>query len=76
MVEDFADKSLQGFIIIGLGIAAPYIAANYDWRYLYYATSGLGIVAWLVLIAILPETRFTRSKELLGKKNDSSSCAL
>ncbi|KAJ4424439.1 hypothetical protein N0V82_000961 [Gnomoniopsis sp. IMI 355080] len=58
----------QGVIIIGLGIAAPYIAANYDWRYLYYATSGLGIVAWLLLGAILPETRWTRSKELLAGK--------
>lgn len=57
----------QGIIIIALGIAAPYISANYDWRYLYYATSGAGIVAWLLLIALLPETRWTRSKEALGK---------
>lgn len=56
----------QGVIIIGLGIAAPYISANYDWRYLYFATSGAGIVAWLLLIALLPETRWTRSNEALG----------
>ncbi|KAG6361451.1 hypothetical protein INS49_009678 [Diaporthe citri] len=60
----------QGFIIIGLGIAAPYISANYNWRYLYYATSGAGIVAWLLLIALLPETRWTRSKEALGGKSE------
>lgn len=53
-------------IIIGLGIAAPYISANYDWRYLYFATSGAGILAWIVLIALLPETRWTRSKEMLA----------
>lgn len=57
-------------IIIGLGIAAPYIAANYDWRYLYYATSGLGIIAWIMLGVLLPETRWTRSKEMLGKMNN------
>lgn len=56
----------QGVIIIGLGIAAPWISANFDWRYLYYATSGAGIVAWLLLIAFLPETRWTRSKEMLA----------
>lgn len=56
----------QGVIIISLGIAAPYISANYNWRYLYFATSGAGILAWLMLIGLLPETRWTRSKEMLA----------
>lgn len=60
----------QGIIIIALGIAAPYISANYNWRYLYYATSGAGIIAWLLLIALLPETRWTRSTQMLGKMNE------
>lgn len=63
---DIFTTPTQGVIIIGLGIAAPYISANYNWRYLYYATSGAGIVAWLMLIALLPETRWTRSKEALA----------
>ncbi|KAF3761622.1 hypothetical protein M406DRAFT_50918 [Cryphonectria parasitica EP155] len=56
----------QGVVLIALGIAAPYVSANYNWRYLYYATSGAGIVAWFLLIALLPETRWTRSKEMLA----------
>lgn len=53
-------------MIIALGIAAPYIAANHTWRWLYYITSGFGILAWLLLIVGLPETRWNRSKEELG----------
>ncbi|KAI0129816.1 major facilitator superfamily domain-containing protein [Xylariales sp. AK1849] len=61
--------SSQGIIIIGLGVAAPYVAANYTWRILYYATSGFGIVAWGLMIAFLPETRWKRSsEELSGQK--------
>ena len=59
--------SSQGLIIIGLGIASPYVAANYTWRWLYYITSGFGFIAWLLLVAFLPETRWTRSKEELGR---------
>jgi MFS family permease len=58
--------SSQSLIIVGLGIASPYIAANHDWRWLYYITSGLGLLAWGLLITLLPETRWTRSKEELA----------
>ncbi|WYZ36052.1 hypothetical protein EsH8_X_000699 [Colletotrichum jinshuiense] len=58
--------SSQGIIIIGLGVAAPWVSANYTWRWLYYITSGLGIVAWAILIGFLPETRWTRSQEELS----------
>ncbi|ORY63847.1 major facilitator superfamily transporter [Pseudomassariella vexata] len=61
--------SSQGIIIISLGIAAPYVAAVGDWRWLYFITSGAGIVAWILMIAFLPETRWKRSKEeLSGQK--------
>ncbi|KAI1840992.1 hypothetical protein JX265_012869 [Neoarthrinium moseri] len=61
--------SSQGIIIIALGIAAPYVSANFTWRILYYATSGFGILAWGLLIAFLPETRWRRSQEeLSGQK--------
>ncbi|WQF86760.1 Putative major facilitator superfamily, MFS transporter superfamily [Colletotrichum destructivum] len=61
--------SSQGLIIIGLGVLAPWVSANYTWRWLYYITSGLGIVAWAIIIAFLPETRWTRSQdELSGQK--------
>ncbi|PKS12348.1 hypothetical protein jhhlp_001648 [Lomentospora prolificans] len=58
--------SSQGVVIIALGIAAPYVAANYTWRWLYFITSGLGILAWILLIVGLPETRWKRSKEELS----------
>lgn len=57
----------QGVFVIGLGIAGPYIAANYDWRWVYFITSGLGFVAWILLIVFLPETRWKRSKAELGE---------
>jgi MFS family permease len=59
--------SSQGVVLIGLGIAAPYVAANYTWRWLYFITSGLGFVAWVLLIGYLPETRWARSKEELSE---------
>ncbi|OBR11188.1 Major facilitator superfamily transporter [Colletotrichum higginsianum IMI 349063] len=61
--------SSQGLFIISLGVLAPWVSANYTWRWLYYITSGLGIVAWAIIFAFLPETRWTRSQdELSGQK--------
>lgn len=61
--------SSQGIVIIALGVAAPYVAANFTWRILYFATSGFGVLAWGLMIAFLPETRWTRGKEeLSGQK--------
>ncbi|GKT65423.1 major facilitator superfamily transporter [Colletotrichum tofieldiae] len=61
--------SSQGIIIIALGVLAPWVSSNYTWRWMYYITSGLGILAWAILIAFLPETRWTRSQEeLSGQK--------
>ena len=58
--------SSQGSIIIGLGTVTPYSASNYDWRWIYYITSGAGIIAWILLLIFLPETRWKRSKEELN----------
>jgi MFS family permease len=61
--------SSQGIVITGLGIASPYIASNFTWRWLYYITSGFGLIAWLGLIVFVPETRWKRSAaELSGQK--------
>ncbi|KAE9983493.1 hypothetical protein BLS_004266 [Venturia inaequalis] len=59
--------SAQGLIIVSLGIVSPLIVAGVGWRYLYFLTSGLAVLAWLALVAFLPETRWQRSKEELGK---------
>ncbi|KAH8899837.1 MFS general substrate transporter [Thozetella sp. PMI_491] len=61
--------SSQGIIITALGVISPYIASNYDWRWLYYITAGLGILAWFMIIALVPETRWMRSKEELTGQN-------
>lgn len=58
--------SSQGIFIIALGFAAPFFAVNYTWRILYYLTSGLGFIAWVLLIFFLPETRWMRSSEELS----------
>lgn len=56
----------QGPMIVTFGILGPWIAVNYTWRYVYYITSAIGIVAWIFLIFFVPETRVVRSKEELG----------
>ncbi|KAK3904236.1 major facilitator superfamily domain-containing protein, partial [Staphylotrichum tortipilum] len=38
--------SSQGVVITALGTVTPYIASVYDWRWIYYITSGFGIAAW------------------------------
>ncbi|KAL8359396.1 hypothetical protein RB601_007875 [Gaeumannomyces tritici] len=59
--------SSQGVIIIALGIASPYIAANHSWRWIYRVTTGFGAVAWALLLLFLPEARWARSKEELNR---------
>lgn len=59
----------QGPMIVLFGILGPWIAVNYTWRYVYFITSAIGILAWLGLIAYVPETRVSRSKaELAGQQ--------
>lgn len=54
-------------MIITFGILGPWIAVHYTWRWLYFITSGFGIVAWILLLLYVPESRKARSKEELGK---------
>ncbi|KAK8112065.1 major facilitator superfamily transporter [Apiospora kogelbergensis] len=59
----------QGPLIVLVGTLAPYISANSTWRWIYWSTSILGVVAWIMLIVFVPETRKTRSaRELAGEK--------
>lgn len=52
-------------MIVLFGILAPYISVNETWRWVYSITSGIGIFAWIFLIAFVPESRKERSKEEL-----------
>lgn len=45
------------------------MAVNWDWRWIYYLTSIIGVVAWVLLIMFVPETRRVRTKAELGKCN-------
>ncbi|KAJ4390954.1 hypothetical protein N0V93_004553 [Gnomoniopsis smithogilvyi] len=56
----------QGPMIVTFGILAPYISTEYTWRWVYLITSGIGIFAWIFLIAFVPESRKMRSKEELS----------
>ncbi|KAI3395996.1 hypothetical protein diail_567 [Diaporthe ilicicola] len=56
----------QGPMIITFGILAPWISVNYTWRWVYFITSAIGIIAWFFLLAFVPETRKQRSKEELA----------
>ncbi|KAL8354867.1 hypothetical protein RB601_000577 [Gaeumannomyces tritici] len=59
----------QGLIIVGLGISSPIIVARLSWRYLYWITSSAAVAAWLLMVALVPETRWVRSaEELAGKE--------
>lgn len=58
--------SAQGPMIVLFGILGPWIAVNYTWRYVYFITSAIGILAWIALILFVPETRVIRSKEELA----------
>ncbi|KAL8420348.1 hypothetical protein RB594_003220 [Gaeumannomyces avenae] len=65
----FAVSILCFFGALALGIASPYIAANHSWRWIYWVTTGFGAVTWALLLLLLPETRWTRSKEELMGHN-------
>lgn len=56
----------QGPMIVLFGILGPWISVNYTWRYVYFITSAIGILAWAGLILFVPETRVVRSKEELS----------
>lgn len=57
----------QGIFIVAIGVTSPIIVVKLSWRWIYYITSGLGIIAWIGMIFLVPETRWIRSRESLGK---------
>ncbi|KAF2086260.1 major facilitator superfamily transporter [Saccharata proteae CBS 121410] len=53
--------AVQGLIIVGLGIAAPYIIIRQTWRWVYFYTA-IGAAFFIVCIFFfLPETRWHRT---------------
>jgi len=57
----------QGIFIVGFGLIAPWLCVNYSWRWIYFITSGFSVIAWIMIILMVPETRWMRSQEELGK---------
>lgn len=57
----------QGIIIIALGISAPYIIINLDWRYCYYITAGAAGIFLCGVFVFLPESRWPRSRSEMSK---------
>ena len=49
-----------------MGIASPVMVVTVGWRFIYFLTSGLAIVAWVFLLLFAPETRWKRSPSELG----------
>ena len=66
--------SLQALVTAVFVAAAPTVAAVYDWRWLYYVAGIAGFVAWLGVVALVPETRWTmRTRaQLCGTGTDST----
>ncbi|KAI9662568.1 MAG: hypothetical protein M1821_008735 [Bathelium mastoideum] len=58
--------SWQAAIIVTIGIAAPYVVAELDWRWLYYILGILGTFSWVLLLLFVPETRWMRTSEELN----------
>jgi len=52
-----------------LGVLAPYLSVTSTWRWIYWITSTLGLVAWVLIIIFVPETRWVRSKEELSTQH-------
>ncbi|KAL9078211.1 MAG: hypothetical protein Q9157_002864 [Trypethelium eluteriae] len=65
--------SWQAIIIVTIGLAAPYVIADLDWRWLYYILGILGAFSWILLLLFVPETRWMRTSEEL---NGESPCPL
>lgn len=57
----------QGIFIVAIGVTSPIIVVKLSWRYIYYITSAVGVLAWIAMIFLVPETRWERSREELGK---------
>lgn len=61
-----AIMACQGPMMTIFGMLSPYIALEHSWRWIYLITSSVGVLAWVLLIAFVPETRVKRSKQELN----------
>ncbi|CAK7218243.1 hypothetical protein SBRCBS47491_003443 [Sporothrix bragantina] len=70
--------AMEAIVTAGLSAAAPVLAACYDWRWMYHLVGTAGFLAWLGLVAFVPETRWTlRTKTQLcggGCGGDDDTC--
>ncbi|KAH8900625.1 major facilitator superfamily transporter [Thozetella sp. PMI_491] len=59
----------QGLFIVAIGVTSPLIVVKLSWRWIYYITAGTGVIVWIAMIFLIPETRWIRSPdELAGKE--------
>lgn len=57
----------QGLFIVSIGLTSPLIIVKLSWRWIYYITAVAGILVWVGMIFLVPETRWVRSQEELGE---------
>lgn len=57
----------QGVFIVAIGVTSPLIVIHLTWRWIYYITAVTGIVVWIAMFFLVPETRWIRSNDELGK---------
>ena len=56
----------QGLFIVILGLLGPYLSAHYTWRWIYWITSVLGVIMWVLIMVLVPETKWKRSEDELS----------
>ncbi|KAE9378580.1 MFS general substrate transporter [Stipitochalara longipes BDJ] len=58
----------QAAVTLSLGIGSNYIVSRLSWRWLYYILAIITAVSWIMIIFLVPETRWMRSSaELRGE---------
>lgn len=67
-VFNHSDK-LKGVVIIAIGVAAPIVVAKIGWRLLYFITAGLATAAWVLVVFLVPESRWIRTQGELSTES-------
>lgn len=57
----------QGIFIVAIGLTSPIIVVKLSWRWIYYITAVTGVLVWITMLFLVPETRWVRSRAELGK---------
>lgn len=57
----------QGLFIVAIGLTSPLIVVRLSWRWIYYITAGTGLLVWIAMIFLVPETKWNRSPAELCK---------